>query len=119
MQMSITADGSGPTKDMNRGVRAIRPVRAVTRGLRRISAVAYIDVTVLLAGVLLLATADGVAGAVGGVALVYLSGILFVVALFRRIGQSEHRWSRARSSNDELRRTLRPGERPRRQGRAA
>src|SRR5277367_3019770 len=98
---------------------AIRPVRAATRRLRRISVVACVDVIVLLAGVLLLATADGTPGALGGVALVYLSGILLVVVLFRRIGQSEHRWSRSPSSNEELGVTRRPVERSHRPGRAA
>jgi len=94
---------------------AIRPIRAVARGLRRISAVAYIDLIVLSAGLLLLASADGTLGALGGGALVYFSGILFVVVLFRRIGQSEQRWSRAPSSNL----TRRPVERPHRQAQAA
>ena len=98
---------------------AIRPIRPAARGPRRISAVAYIDLIVLLAGVLLLASADGTLGALGGGALVYFSGILFVVVLFRRIGQSEHRWSRAPSSNDEFGLTRRPVERPHRQARAA
>jgi hypothetical protein len=98
---------------------AFRAVRAAIRGLRRISAVAYIDVIVLLAGVLLLATAEGTSGALSGIALVYLSGIVFVVVLFRRIGQSEHRWSRATSSSDELGLTRRAVERSSRQGRAA
>jgi hypothetical protein len=97
---------------------AIRPVRAATRGLRRISAVAYLDLAVLVAGVLLLATANGTPGALGGVALVYLSGILFVVVLFRRIGQSEHRWSRVPSSKDEFGLTRRSVEPSHRRGRA-
>jgi hypothetical protein len=96
-----------------------RPLSAAIRGVRRISAVAYIDLVVLLAGVLLLVTADGMPGAVGGIALVYLSGILFVAALFRRIGQSEHRWSHAPSSNDEFGLTRRPAQPSRHQGRAA
>jgi hypothetical protein len=89
------------------------------RGVRRISAVAYIDLGVLVAGVLLLATTDGVPAAVAGIALVYLAGTLFVVGLFRRIGQSEHRWSRAPSLNDEFGLTRRPVERSHRQGRTA
>jgi hypothetical protein len=97
----------------------IRPVRAAVRGFRRISAVAYIDLIALLAGVLLLTTADGVLGAVGGIALVYLAGTLFVAVLFRRIAQSERRWSRAPSSSDEFALTRRRVERSRRQGRAA
>ena len=98
---------------------AIRPISAAARGLRRISAVDYIDLMVRLAGVLLLASADGTLGALGGGALVYRSGILFLVGLFHRIGQSEHRWSRAPSSNDEFALTRRQVERPHRQGRAA
>jgi hypothetical protein len=89
------------------------------RRLRRISAVAYIDVIALLAGVLLLATAGGIPAALGGVALVYLSGLLLVVILFRRIGQSEHRWSHASASKDEFGLARRRGERPHRQGRTA
>ena len=76
--------------------------RAVIRCVRRISAVAYVDLTVLLAGVLLLATAHGTPRAVGGIALVYFSATLFIVALFRRIGQSGHRRSAAASSKDEF-----------------
>jgi len=96
-----------------------RSLSSAVRGVRRVSAVAYIDLVVLLAGVLLLATADGIVGTVGGIALVYLSGILFVAALLRRIGQSEHRWARAPSSNDELGLTRRSAESSRRHGRAA
>jgi O-antigen/teichoic acid export membrane protein len=91
----------------------------IIRGLRRISAIAYIDLLALLAGVLLLAKADGMLGAVGGIALVYVSGIVFVAVLFRRIGQSERRWSRRPSSRDERGLTGRPADRPHRQGRAA
>jgi hypothetical protein len=98
---------------------AAHPVGAAIRGARRISAVAYIDVVFLLAGVLLLATANGTPGAVGGIALVYFSGILFVVALLRRIGQSDRRWSRAQSSDDEFGLTRRPVERSHRRGHAA
>jgi hypothetical protein len=94
-------------------------VGAAVHGLRRVSAVAYIDLIVLLAGVLLLATAGGMPGALGGVALVYLAGLLLVVVLFRRIGQSEHRWSRASASNDEFGLARRRVERSHRQGRAA
>ena len=97
---------------------SIRPVRAAIRGLRRTSAVACIDLTVLLTGALVLATANGTPGDLVGVALVYFSGILLVVALFHRIGQSEHRWSRAQSSGDEPGLTRRPVERHNRQGRA-
>jgi len=97
----------------------VRRVGAAARGLRRISAVAYVDLIALLAGVLLLATAGGMPGALGGVALVYLSGLLLVVILFRRIGQSEHRWSHASGSKDEFGQARRRGERSHRQGRAA
>jgi len=97
----------------------VRRVGAAARGLRRISAVAYVDLIALLAGVLLLATAGGMPGALGGVALVYLSGLLLVVVLFRRIGQSEHRWSHASASKDEFGLARRRGERSRGQGRAA
>jgi hypothetical protein len=97
----------------------VRRVGAAIRGLRRVSAVAYIDLIALLAGVMLLATAGGMPGALGGVALVYLSGLILVVMLFRRIGQSEHRWSRASASNDEFGPARRRVERSRRQGRAA
>ena len=96
-----------------------QPFSAAIRGVRHISTVAYVDLVVLLAGVLLLATANGILVAAAGIALVYLSGALFVVALFRRIGQSEHRWSRAPASNDELGLTRRPVERSHRQGRTA
>jgi len=97
----------------------VRRVGAAIRGLRRISAVAYIDLIALLAGVLLLTTAGGMPGALGGVALVYLSGLILVSILFRRIGQSEHRWSRASASNDEFGLARQRAERSQRPGRVA
>jgi uncharacterized membrane protein len=55
----------------------------------------------LLAGVLLIAMSHGAPAMAAGIALVYLSVIALVVAVFRRIGQSERRWRPARSFQEE------------------
>jgi hypothetical protein len=72
------------------------------RSLRR-SARAHICLLALSGGVLLLASGSGVAVTAGGVALVYLSGIAFVASLFRRIRETERRWSPRPSSARGLR----------------
>jgi hypothetical protein len=77
-------------------------VTGARRPLRR-SAWAYICLLALSGGALLLATGSGVAATAGGVGLVYLSGIAFVASVFRRIRETERRWSPRPSSARGLR----------------
>jgi len=74
-----------------------RRAMTINRHLRR-SALAALA---LLAGVLLIAMGDGAPAMAVGIALVYLSAIALVVAVFRRVGQSERRWPPARSFMEE------------------
>lgn len=75
----------------------------ITRRLLRRPARAYIGLLALSGGVLLLATGTGVAAMAGGIALVYVSGIAFVASVFRRIRETERRWSPRPSSARGLR----------------
>ena len=59
---------------------------------------AHIGVVALLGGVLLLATTNGIPALAAGIALLYLSGIAFVASVFRRIRETERRWSTRPSS---------------------
>jgi len=68
----------------------------------------------LLIGALLIAMSDGAPAMAVGIALVYLSAISLVVAVFRRIGQGERRSLPSRSLPEE-RAVIREAERSLRQ----
>jgi len=80
----------------------------LSRRPRRKAALAYAGLLALLAGVLLLVTTHGVPAMAGGIALVYASGIAFVVLVLRRIREGDGGRPPGSSSKAEDRTTRRP-----------